>query len=179
MTSYVIKEELELQKRLFDKNSNEIDNLKIAVDPKSRCIYGCYNLAIEHHASVLYLVEARYWGTAFALLRIVREAYIRGAYLHYCASESCWENFNNGKSPEAMNKMTEEVASFLKQPDLFKKQDYSFLNDLTHTGIEHIRHRVMRNQDATPNYPEKEKFQLLKNSGGIAELAFAGIRELI
>ncbi len=145
---------------------------------ESRCIYGFHNIAVEHYSSILHLSSIGNWGSAFALLRLCREAYIRGAYLQNCSDETNWGKFNKGAAPNDSDKMAEAVEQFLEQKKLFSSQDFKFLHDLTHTGIEHITRRTLRTSDATSDYPEKEKISLLNCSEALAILAIAGMIDL-
>jgi len=168
---------LEKKKQNYNKEIEKLDNLPILDNYKSVSIYGFYNLAVEHYASILHLCDRGHLGSAFALLRVCREAYLRGSYLHYCAKEEEWKNFCEGKPPAETCKMVQSVEIFLGNK-LFSLQDNHFLNDLTHTGVQHIYRRTLRNADATISYEEKETNQLLDCSESFFSLAIASMIDL-
>ena len=144
---------------------------------KRRDPLGCYLLAIEHHHSILCLVKKKLFGSAFAMLRVLREAVIRGIYLHYCASEKEIENFEKGEKPNMMNIMSSSVEQHLGKPSFFD-QDMKFLNDLTHTGFQLVARRVVCNKDGSPSYSNEEVNQLLDFSHEMAMIVFSKLEEL-
>ncbi len=168
---------LEEKKRAYNQEIDKLDNLPISNEHKSVSIYGCYNLAIEHYKSILHLCEIGHLGSAFALLRVCRESYLRGSYLHYCAAENDWDNFHKGKPPAETDIMVQSVEKFLGN-SLFSLQDPDFLHDLTHTGAQHIHRRTLRTADATIAYPEEETTELLNCSESFAFLAIASMIDL-
>jgi len=169
---------LEKKKRTYIQERDKLDNLPIPNSYESRCIYGLHSIAVEHYFSILHLSSIGNWGSAFALLRLCREAYIRGSYLQYCSDENSWDKFSKGDAPNDSSKMIELVEQFLEQKNLFSSQDYKFLHDLTHTGIEHITRRTLRTSDAKSDYPEEEKISLLNCSEALAILAIASMIDL-
>lgn len=169
---------LEAKQRTYHQETNKLDNLPIPNSYESRCIYGLHSIAVEHYFSILHLSSIGNWGSAFALLRLCREAYIRGAYLQNCSDQYSWDKFFDGGAPNSNDKMVKAVEQFLEQANLFSSQDYKFLHDLTHTGIEHITRRTLRTPDAKSNYPEEEKVSLLNCSEALALLAISGMIDL-
>ena len=77
---------------------NFIDHLSIPSNDRVRIAASCLDAAMEHHRSIVLTTTASYYGSAFALLRIEFEAYIRGAWLSNCASDSEVERFKKTTS---------------------------------------------------------------------------------
>jgi hypothetical protein len=168
---------LEEKKLSYDQEIDKLDNLPIPDEHKSVSLAKFYGLVIEHYASILHLCEIGHLGTAFAILRVCREAYMRGSYLHYCAKEKDWDNFHKGKPPANTEIMVKSVQNYLGNK-LFCLQDSDFLHDLTHTGVQHISRRNLRTADATIAYSEEETTGLLNCSESFAFLAIASMIDL-
>ena len=57
--------------------------------PCQRLAEGCLDVALEHHRAIVLLISHALYGSAFALIRLLFEAYMmRGLWLHRCASEA-------------------------------------------------------------------------------------------
>lgn len=62
-------------------------DLPLASNDRTRLSAGLLQLAQEHHASIVILIQHQQYGSAFALLRPLYEAYVRGVWLARIASE--------------------------------------------------------------------------------------------
>lgn len=62
--------------------------LGVPNDDRSRLSLALLQLAQEHHSSIVLLLEHRQYGSAFALLRPLYEAFVRGVWLARIASEN-------------------------------------------------------------------------------------------
>ena len=98
-------------------------------------------------------------GSAFSLLRLTFESYIRGIWLLDCAQERDIDRF-------AKDKLHRRVGDMIA--DLEKLEAYSggtlsmswgqgkrLFNSFTHSGYHHVRRR-MASDGIGANYPEKE-----------------------
>jgi hypothetical protein len=63
-------------------------DLHLPSDDRTRLSAGLLQLAQEHHASIILLIEHQQCGSAFALLRPLYEAFVRGVWLGRIASEN-------------------------------------------------------------------------------------------
>ncbi len=104
------------------------------------------HVAVEHHQAIVLLIEQQVYASAFALLRSLFEAYIRGAWLGTLATDAEVERADRDNFPEfgAMVKALETgnalpVGSMSK----LKNDAWGMLNSLTHTG------RAQRNNRLT------------------------------
>lgn len=52
---------------------------------------------MEHQKAIVLLMARSFYGSAFALVRILFEAYVRGVWLHQCASEAQLYDFERDK----------------------------------------------------------------------------------
>lgn len=67
-------------------------------DDRTRLSAGLLQLAQEHHASIVLLLQHQQYGSAFALLRPLYEAYVRGVWLARVASEREFSRFQRDES---------------------------------------------------------------------------------
>jgi hypothetical protein len=71
----------------------QIDGLEIASEERIRLAAGCLDMALEHQKAIVLLVANKLYGSAFALARLIFEAYVRGIWLQMYASETEIEKF--------------------------------------------------------------------------------------
>ncbi|CAK1691274.1 conserved hypothetical protein [Vibrio crassostreae] len=68
-------------------------------------------LSLEHYESIIRLLESGLHGSAFALLRPQRDAFLRGIWYFRCATDDDLIKFKTGKEPPAINKMLKQVET--------------------------------------------------------------------
>jgi hypothetical protein len=54
-----------------------IDGIELNADDRSRFAVGCFEVALEHQKAMVLLVSQSFYGSAFALVRLIFEAHIR------------------------------------------------------------------------------------------------------
>lgn len=59
-----------------------------------------------------------------------------------------------------------------------KNSSYGIFNSFTHTGHQHLVRRNTDDSIGAVNYPDEEVLQVLRISGSLALLAFAGMSEV-
>jgi len=64
-----------------------IEVLSIPTNDRTVIVASCQDMALEHHKSIVLTTAAQFHGSAFALVRLQFEAYVRGQWLRYCASD--------------------------------------------------------------------------------------------
>ena len=118
----------------------QIDGTAIALNDRSRLSGGCLDAAMEHHRAIVVLVANRLFGSALAMVRPTFEAYLRGAWLHQCASDASLESFSKGNFRIEIRGMIEdlerlpafECGALLKA----KTAGWTKMCDFTHTGVQ-------------------------------------------
>ncbi|KTE05063.1 hypothetical protein ATE77_21990 [Sphingopyxis sp. H005] len=70
-----------------------LEGLEIKGDHRHRIPGQLFDLSIEHHAGIITLISMATYASAFALVRCAFECFVRGAWIHYCASEQEIEAF--------------------------------------------------------------------------------------
>ena len=137
-----------------------IDGIELQDTGRVRTAFACLDLAMEHHKSIVLLIAHSLFGSGFALLCLSFEAYVRGVWLHRCATSAELKRFETGqidcfaellRRVETLQEFQGGVLSAAKQ------KSWRAMNDYTHSG--HI-HATRRNKETTvePNYPDDEIF---------------------
>lgn len=146
-----------------------IEGLSIPTNDRAIIVASCLDVAMEHHKSIVLTTAASFYGSAFALVRIEFEAYIRGVWLSYCASDNAVERF---KENDKLDRNLGAMIDDLEAQEAFnvgvlsdiKHQSWKAMCSFTHTG----RLQVVRRLTATeiaPNYPEEEIIGTLDAAG--------------
>lgn len=156
----------------IDKNLSIKYNLK---NENERWAFSCFDMVVEHHSSILLLSQSRLYGSAFALLRVEFEAFVRGLWLRYVATESQLEKFKRDKVDPKFGELIEQVErkrnSKSSVLSYIKDEQWSIFNSFTHTGIEALIRRIGPQTTGHDNYNEEDVVKGLKLSGLIVVLA--------
>lgn len=152
-----------------------IDGVELQANDRVRIAGACLDLAMEHHKAIVLLAAHQLFGSAFALLRLVFEAYVRGVWLHRCASSAEIRDFESGNighlrfdqllsRVEAIDGFHDGILSAAKQ------KSWRAMNDFTHSGYIHA---TRRNQEATiePNYSEDEIVKVIGFANAVGLLS--------
>ena len=142
---------------------------------------GCLDQALEHQKAIVLLVRRHHFGSALALIRVAFESYVRGVWLHQCATDTELSNYTRDKLKKEFYQLIAEVETTeaFKEGVLsaIKKRSWKAMNSFTHSGYSQA---VRRNtQDSIePNYEEKEVLEVLQFSNAIALLSCIEIASL-
>jgi hypothetical protein len=161
--------------------SQNIDGLPMASDQRLRLSAGCLHLAFDHHDAIILLVEHGIYGSAFALLRLIFEAYIRGIWLLHCASETDLDKFEQDKFNRTFGSLIGDLEKHEAYSEgilsLVKQDSWNLLNSFTHSGFHHVRRRNTQNY-IEANYPEGEIVAALNFAGAIAIMCTVGFSNI-
>ena len=151
----------------------KIDGLEISSDDRTRISAACFDIALEHQKSIVLLIAHSLFGSAFSLVRILFEAYIRGLWIGKCATDKEIEDFKKNKLAKTFATLIEEI----EQQDGFqegvlsraKTATWKAMSSYTHSGF---FQSVRRNKDETiePNYDDDEILEVLGFSDSIGML---------
>ena len=162
----------------FDKN---IDGVEIQPEERFRLAAGCLDVALEHHKAVILLIKNHLYGSAFAIVRSLFETYVRGIWLHRCASDLEIELFKGDKLKHKFDKLCADVekAPYFNCGTLssIKNRAWKAMNSYTHGGFLQI---VRRNTESSiqPNYTEGEIIEVINNSNAFALFSVMAIASL-
>jgi len=138
----------------------KIDGLEIPGTKQAKMAGCCLDVALEHQKAVVVLAGKKIYSSVLALLRPLNEAYVRGAWLHRCASDQDIDRYEKGKRKPS------EFGFYLdalEQTQVFKggtlskakEANWKTLNDFTHSGIGQVSRRF-KEDSIQPNYSETE-----------------------
>jgi hypothetical protein len=156
----------------------KIDAAVISSGLRFRLAAGCLDVAHEHHKAIVLLVANRLYGSAFSLVRLIFEAYVRGAWLHQRANDADLRRFesdNVDKTFAALVDEIEELDPFQSRIlSAAKSQSWAAMNSFTHSGFSQV---VRRNtpDSIEPDYSEGEILEALRFANAIALLSAAEI----
>lgn len=150
---------------------SQIDGLKVPLMTTSKRAHlacGCWHVAIEHGQAVVLLVGHELYGSALTMQRPLFEAYLRGMWLFYAASDNEVDAAGRDKFPNDVNKLLDglTLAGAGDLADL-KREWWSRMCSLTHTGFQQIGARFTA-EGLGPNYDPEEIDKALWWADGIA-----------
>ena len=154
-------------------------DLPLPGDDRTRLSAGLLQLAQEHHASIVILIQHQQYGSAFALLRPLYEAYVRGVWLARVASEREFSRFQRDE-----NFSLKDLASKVSVLPTFDGTNFAGLagralnamHSYTHNGYRASARR--QSSDAIePSYEVAEIREVLEFAQLFGVLATAEILE--
>ncbi|MGE3777265.1 MAG: hypothetical protein AB7F89_08785 [Pirellulaceae bacterium] len=148
---------------------------------RSRAAAACFALAQEHHHSIVLLSEHGLYGSAFSLLRVAFEAYVRGEWLVHGASEEELAGFLQTAKPLGLGSLIatiEQTPGFEERVlSTMKKNHWRALCDYTHTGGLHVQ-RWQSEQAVEASYTSAEIAEVVNFAeviGSVAAVALLGL----
>jgi hypothetical protein len=143
-----------------------------------RAAAGCLAIAQDHHHAIVILLDNDRFASAFALVRVAFEAYVRGEWLAFCATDAEVDAFVQGTEPPKFRLLLEA----LEQTDAFKEQvlsqmkaqSWNAMCAYTHTGGLHVQ-RWNTPKAIEPNYHKVELGEVLSFAETIGSLAVIGV----
>ena len=164
---------IEDSEKLINWLDRQIDDLDVQADWRHRAAAGCLDLSMEYQKAIVLLVAKKIYGPAFSLMRLIVESYVRGIWLHRCATEKDLEKFAKDKVPD-FYKLLEDIEKLESHEDKvlsrMKERSWKIMNSYTHTGY----HQVVRRQteiSIEANYDDDEILELVNFANAIGYLA--------
>lgn len=137
----------------------KIDGLEFKVDERKEIVAGCLDVALEHQKAIILLISKKYYGSAFSLIRIIFETWVRSLWLNYCATENEIQKFKNNKLDKKFFKIVEDVENIEGYKggtiSKAKKAGWKVMNSFTHSGYTQVERRFGESS-IEPNYDSKE-----------------------
>lgn len=169
-----VSDAIDKAENLAQTLDRHIDGLEINAGLRHRMAGGCLDMALEHHKAMVLLIFRQLYGSAFSIMRLQFEAYIRGVWLHQCATESDLARFTKGKCKCTFKQLITAIERLdgFNEGILSKTQmkSWTAMNSFTHTGYLQV---VRRNREATlePNYDDDEIIEAVGFANAITLLA--------
>lgn len=174
-------EEIARAGEYVEKLRVSVHDLEMPSDYRTRAAGSCFAIAQEHHHAIVRLIEWRLFASAFALIRIEFEAYIRGEWLSQCASDSVIDAFLKNKEPPRIDCLLAElemVESFNERVlSQIKEKTWKSMCAYTHTGGLHVQ-RWNTEDGIESNYSRDEVLEIMKFAEIIASLSVIGVARL-
>lgn len=152
----------------------KIDGLEVSSDDRPRIVASCLDIALEHQKAIILLLANKLYGSAFALIRLLFEAYVRGLWLNYCANDKEINKFKKDKMDKEFGKLIEDIEKIdgynVGTLSKAKKAGWKVMNSFTHSGFNQI---VRRNTKSTvePNYEVEEIEEAINFTNAIGLLS--------
>ncbi len=168
-----IQGEISKSELLIQWLDRKIDGLEVSSAERTRLAAGCLDVALEHQKAIVLLVCKKLYGSAFSLSRLIFEAYVRGVWLHRCASDSEIERYKKDKLKKTFDSLIQDIEKIdgFKEGVLsdVKATNWKAMNSYTHSGYLQL---VRRNKKETiePNYTSEEIIEVLNNANAIGML---------
>jgi hypothetical protein len=163
---------------LYNWMTPRLDGLEIKKGKRVLLSVGCLDQAIEHHLAICCLLKSKVNGSAFALVRLIFESYVRGVWLKNCASETQLSQFQNDKLKPSFGDLVSSIETLEDFQSgvigKLKKSAWSAMNSYTHTGFQQASRRFGK-ELIEPAYTDAEVIEVLKISGSFALLSFQQI----
>lgn len=105
------QEAISLSDGLINWIDKSIDGIDIPSETRFRLAGACLGVALEHHKAIILLIKHRLYGSAFAMVRPLFESYVRGVWLHRCASDSDINLFTADKLNYSFGKLIQDVET--------------------------------------------------------------------
>lgn len=160
---------------------SNIDGLDIPSNDRTRLAAGCLDMALEHQKSIVLLTANSLFGSAASLVRLEFEAYIRGVWLLYCASELEIEKFKKDKLEKKLGQLIEDIekheAFNVGTLSHVKNTSLAAMNSFTHSGLYQVVRRNKTNKIA-PNYADEELVDALETANSIGILTGIAIADM-
>lgn len=139
-----------------------------------------YQLAMDHHRSIVHLVREGAHASALALLRPLVESYTFGLWLAHCAKDEHFQlilDHKFSKDLGAFQRDIDKIGFFESSLQQEMKQAVRNMHGFTHGGILHFQWRF-KDGEVRPCYPEDMLVDLLGFADIHAYLAVQGVLAL-
>ena len=125
--------------------ANQLDGLTLpglSVNKRLRLAAGCLHIAIEHAQAIVVLTQEKCFGSALALQRPLIEAWTRGFWLFYAATEEDVDRAEQDKFPPKGEIVKALEAKLDAEFPYLKGEIWAMLCSYTHSGFKQIEARM-------------------------------------
>ncbi len=176
--SYLTQVEITAANEFGESIRQLVHNQVVPATNRTRAAIGCLGIAQEHHHGIVLMLSSSLYASAFALMRAMFEAYVRGEWLGFCATEAQVERFLRNKDVLGFQAMIDaiEAADGVEDQHLstIKRQRWDALCGYTHTGGIHVQ-RWQTEESVEPIYSREEVLEVLYFAEMVLVLSSAGI----
>ena len=150
---------IEQSEKLIQWTDKKIGGSEFKADGRKEIVAGCLHVALEHQKAIILLIARKYYGSAFSLVRVLFETYVRSLWLNYCANDQEIEKFKKNKLDKKFYELINDVEKIkgYKGGTLTKAKNagWKAMNSFTHSGYTQIERRFGQSS-IEPNYETAE-----------------------
>ncbi|WP_430231787.1 DUF6988 family protein [Paraburkholderia tropica] len=155
-----------------------LDGVTFSTAMRSGVAVALQHLCIEHQQGAYMLIEQNVRGSAFALYRPQFEAYARGLWYQYCASDTDVDRYMQGAEPPRIGKIASDLETVTGYPGSVvlevKKGSWGAMCAFTHGGAVQVKARSV-GDEIRQNYSDRHAAQLLDSTAVLSYLAALAI----
>jgi len=159
----------------------QLHDLKISGADRCKIPGLLFDIAIEQHAAIVQLIDARLYAGAYALVRSEFEAFVRGLWLHHCATDAQIDKFLRRDDIPKIGALIDEVEAMDGFGDKILSgimaNAWKGMNGYSHSGTHQITRR-MSEGTIEPNYRADEILEVLRFADTMAQMALAEIAQM-
>lgn len=167
---------------LAETLGQRLHGLRLPNNVRSRVSFACFAVAQQHQSAILILLqrEPRLEATAFALLRLLLEATLRGEWILHCATDEQVRTFAlGGKKQLDMSNVVKALEACNPGSNAHKilyTDLWQIMSAYTHTYEHQVQHWI--GDEIAPSYTEEQVSWLLNVSCACLALLTASVRSL-
>jgi hypothetical protein len=119
----------------------------------------CYYIVRDHHHAIAVLTDEELYASAFALVRPLYEAAVKGMWIQYCALPGNLEKYAGGKELPKLGELIDDLSkselpnTTTIQLVKVKKKYWQSMSSLTHAGHAQVT-RWLSPEGVMPTYTE-------------------------
>jgi hypothetical protein len=179
-----LSEEIQQAIETANSLSKRLYGIRLKTDRRSAVAAASFAIAQQHHQSILILIShpSPCFATAFALLRPLIEATMRGLWISKCATDEKIEVLITGsqKMIDMANIFKDLDSEFKSKKSAYEKiyqNSWKTLSAYTHSYHLQLQ-RWMTTQHVEGVYTDEEVIDLIKHATNMGSLAAAGVESL-
>lgn len=174
---------LDEAKRQAEHYGGQLHGLRLNSDARSRVAFACFAVAQQHHSAILILLDRAtpLEATAFALLRPMLEATLRGEWVLHCATDDQVRTFALGGKKQL--DMASVISALEKENPgsdahrVLYQNNWQIMSAYTHTYEYQVQH-WLGSGDVCPTYEPSQMAWLLNASTGCFRLCVTSVKTM-
>ncbi|EHR70792.1 hypothetical protein BurJ1DRAFT_1945 [Burkholderiales bacterium JOSHI_001] len=161
-----------------------LHGLRLKVDARRRVALACFAIAQQHHSAILILMDrpAPLHATAFALLRPLMEATLRGEWVLHCASDEQVTNFAlGGRSQMDMASVIRALEKLHPESEAHRilyQDNWKIFSAYTHTYEHQVQH-WLADAEVCPSYRPDQIAWLLNAGTNCFRLCVSSVQSMV
>ena len=168
---------------LYNHLAMETAGTVIPPGRRAQISLACFHIVREHHHAIAIMLDEGLYASAFALMRPLYEAAVKGMWLGHCAEEGRMESYATGTEVPAVGELVDDL---LKSPlpsvvssemRRIKMMYWKVMSSLTHAGHAQVR-RWLTATGVAPTYSKAEVTEVATFTTFVATVASLEVARL-